>query len=54
MELARVWAAVAAAGYHGPVEVEVFNDELWARPGAQILAATRAAFDGVAAQLAGA
>ncbi|KAA5834282.1 sugar phosphate isomerase/epimerase [Saccharopolyspora hirsuta] len=30
--------AVVAAGYRGPVEVEVFNAELWAAPGAQVLA----------------
>jgi sugar phosphate isomerase/epimerase len=27
-----------AAGYDGPIEVEVFNSELWARPGAEVLA----------------
>jgi sugar phosphate isomerase/epimerase len=36
--------AVAAAGYTGPIEVEVFNAELWARPGAEILADTIAAY----------
>jgi sugar phosphate isomerase/epimerase len=50
VELARLWAAVEVAGYNGPVEVEVFNDDLWARPGAEILAAARAAFDDVAAE----
>jgi sugar phosphate isomerase/epimerase len=29
--------AVDAAGYRGPVEVEIFNDELWSRPGAEAL-----------------
>ena len=28
-----------AAGYTGPVEVEVFNADVWARPGDEILAA---------------
>jgi sugar phosphate isomerase/epimerase len=32
-------ACVEAAGYTGPIEVEVFNAELWARPGADALAA---------------
>ncbi|MEF3113152.1 sugar phosphate isomerase/epimerase family protein [Streptomyces chrestomyceticus] len=29
---------VDAAGYRGPVEVEIFNPELWERPGAEVLA----------------
>jgi sugar phosphate isomerase/epimerase len=53
VELARLWRAVTAAGYAGPVEVEVFNEELWARPGAEILADTLAGYDTVAAELAG-
>jgi sugar phosphate isomerase/epimerase len=28
---------VEAAGYSGPIEVEVFNAELWARPGDEVL-----------------
>jgi sugar phosphate isomerase/epimerase len=28
---------VEAAGYDGPIEVEIFNAELWARPGADVL-----------------
>jgi len=28
------------AGYAGPIEVEVFNADVWARPGADILAET--------------
>jgi sugar phosphate isomerase/epimerase len=28
---------VEAAGYDGPIEVEVFNAELWARPGHEVL-----------------
>jgi sugar phosphate isomerase/epimerase len=39
--------AVTAAGYTGPIEVEVFNSELWARPGAEILADTIAAYQAV-------
>jgi len=33
----RFAAAVTAAGYPGPLEIEVFNAELWARPGPEIL-----------------
>jgi sugar phosphate isomerase/epimerase len=36
--------AVAAAGYAGPIEVEVFNAELWSRPGPEILEDTIAAY----------
>ncbi|ASW54885.1 sugar phosphate isomerase/epimerase [Plantactinospora sp. KBS50] len=39
IELRRMRAAVDAAGYRGPIEVEVFNAELWDRPGREILAA---------------
>ena len=52
VELARLWRAVVAAGYTGPVEVEVFNDELWARPGEEILADTLAAYASIAGELA--
>ncbi|NBE56296.1 sugar phosphate isomerase/epimerase family protein [Streptomyces boluensis] len=37
-------ARVAAAGYTGPVEVELFNAELWARDGREVLAETLARF----------
>ncbi|MBQ0983561.1 sugar phosphate isomerase/epimerase [Streptomyces sp. F63] len=33
-------ARVDAAGYGGPVEVEIFNPALWARDGAEVLAET--------------
>ncbi|MEV1043653.1 sugar phosphate isomerase/epimerase family protein [Streptomyces sp. NPDC049916] len=29
---------VESAGYHGPIEVEIFNEALWARDGAEVLA----------------
>ncbi|NJQ02567.1 sugar phosphate isomerase/epimerase family protein [Streptomyces zingiberis] len=32
---------VDAAGYRGPVEVEIFNPALWSRDGAEVLAETR-------------
>jgi sugar phosphate isomerase/epimerase len=28
---------VEAAGYDGPIEVEVFNADLWTRPGHEVL-----------------
>lgn len=37
-------AEVAAAGYAGPVEVEIFNDALWARDGREALAETVARY----------
>ncbi|MFE2633242.1 sugar phosphate isomerase/epimerase family protein [Streptomyces scopuliridis] len=34
----RAWRErVDAAGYTGPIEVELFNDELWARDGVEVL-----------------
>ncbi|MEU8619372.1 sugar phosphate isomerase/epimerase family protein [Streptomyces sp. NPDC048623] len=39
------WCAlVADAGYDGPIEVELFNDELWARDGVEVLEETAEAF----------
>lgn len=37
VELRRFRAAVDAAGYAGPIEAEIFNDELWATPGPDVL-----------------
>ncbi|HYN95948.1 MAG TPA: sugar phosphate isomerase/epimerase family protein [Pilimelia sp.] len=37
VELRRFRAAVDAAGYTGPVEVEVFHAGVWARPGREVL-----------------
>ena len=41
----REWKSyVEAAGYTGPIEVELFNDALWARDGREVLAETAARF----------
>jgi sugar phosphate isomerase/epimerase len=37
VELRRFREAVDAAGYTGPIEVEVFAEELWSRPGREVL-----------------
>jgi sugar phosphate isomerase/epimerase len=37
-------ACVEAAGYDGPIEVEVFNTALWQRPGAEVLAEVIASY----------
>lgn len=47
VEFPRFLAAVAATGYTGPIEVEVFNAELWSRPGQDILNDTIAAYRAV-------
>jgi sugar phosphate isomerase/epimerase len=47
VDLPRLGAAVDATGYTGFVEVEVFNAELWDRPGPEILRATIAAYQRV-------
>ncbi|MFH8620510.1 sugar phosphate isomerase/epimerase family protein [Streptomyces vietnamensis] len=44
IDLAAWSALVEKAGYTGPVEVELFNDELWARDGAEVLEETVEAF----------
>lgn len=38
VQLRRFREAVDAAGYTGPIEVEVFAEALWARPGREVLA----------------
>jgi sugar phosphate isomerase/epimerase len=47
IEMGRFVAAVDAAGYRGPIEVEVFHEGLWSRPGPEILSATIDAYLGV-------
>jgi sugar phosphate isomerase/epimerase len=37
IELRRLREAVDAAGYSGPIEVEIFNEALWALPGDELL-----------------
>lgn len=37
IELRRFRAAVDAAGYNGPIEVEIFNDALWAKSGDDVV-----------------
>ncbi|MFC7549569.1 sugar phosphate isomerase/epimerase family protein [Plantactinospora sp. GCM10030261] len=44
VELRRFRAAVDAAGYAGPIEVEVFSAEAWARPGREVLAEALAGY----------
>ena len=44
IELRRLRAAVDAAGYTGPIEVEVFHAGVWARPGREVLDACVAGY----------
>jgi len=44
IELKRIRAAVEAAGYDGPIEVEVINREAWQRPADAIVAEACEAF----------
>ncbi|MFF3646349.1 sugar phosphate isomerase/epimerase family protein [Streptomyces sp. NPDC002564] len=37
-------ALVEAAGHHGPIEVEIFNEALWARDGGEVLRETAERF----------
>ncbi|GIM98030.1 sugar phosphate isomerase/epimerase family protein [Paractinoplanes toevensis] len=44
VDLRRFATAVARAGYHGWVEVEVFHEDVWSRPGAEVLAEAYAGY----------
>ena len=44
IEFGKLVTAVNQAGYQGPIEVEIFNDRLWALPGEQALALIKAQF----------
>ena len=44
IELRRIRAAVEAAGYRGPIEVEILNRELWSRSGDEVLGAVVSRF----------
>lgn len=37
IELGRMRESVEDAGYAGPIEVEIFNEEVWAMPGDEAL-----------------
>lgn len=39
IELRKIRGAVEAAGYSGPIEVEIINRGLWSRPGDEVLTA---------------
>ncbi len=41
IELPRMREAVDALGYDGPIEVEIFNQALWAIPGDKVLTLTK-------------
>ena len=41
IEIRRIREAVDAAGYAGPIEVEIFNQETWKSPGDQVIALTK-------------
>jgi hypothetical protein len=41
IEIRRIRAAVDAAGYAGPIEVEIFNQEIWNAPGKEVIALTK-------------
>ncbi|MEU8530028.1 sugar phosphate isomerase/epimerase [Streptomyces sp. NPDC048629] len=47
IDLAAWCELAAAAGYTGPVEVELFNDELWARDGVEVLEETLKRFEAI-------
>jgi sugar phosphate isomerase/epimerase len=44
IQLRRLREAVDAAGYAGPIEVEIFNQQVWDTPGERVLALARERF----------
>jgi sugar phosphate isomerase/epimerase len=44
IEIRRLREAVEAAGYGGPIEVEIFNQRVWDTPGDEVLAQIRQRF----------
>ena len=44
IELRRLREAVDAAGYTGPIEVEIFNQQIWDTPGDEVLALVKERF----------
>jgi len=48
VDMRRFAEAVGDAGYRGWVEVEVFHEEVWSRPGAEVLAEAYAGYRAVA------
>jgi sugar phosphate isomerase/epimerase len=44
IELRRLRQAVEAAGYDGPIEVEIFNQKVWDTPGDEVLALAKERF----------
>lgn len=45
IDLARIRAAVDAAGYAGPIEVEIFNQTIWDQPGDEVLDMVKRRFE---------
>ena len=41
IEIRRIREAVDAAGYTGPIEVEIFNEDIWNAPGDEVLRSPR-------------
>lgn len=44
IELRRIRQAVEKAGYAGPIEVEIFNQSIWDRPGDEVLTEMKARY----------
>jgi sugar phosphate isomerase/epimerase len=44
IELRRIRGAIQAAGYDGPIECEIFNREIWEKPGDEVLSLMKERF----------
>jgi sugar phosphate isomerase/epimerase len=47
IEIRKLREAVDAAGYNGPIEVEIFNQQVWDTPGDEVLATIKDRFQRV-------
>jgi sugar phosphate isomerase/epimerase len=45
IDLRRIRQAVEAAGYDGPIEVEIFNQQIWDQPGDNILSLMKSRYE---------
>jgi sugar phosphate isomerase/epimerase len=45
IELRRIRAAVESAGYRGPIEVEILNEQIWAAPPEETLVTVKARYE---------
>lgn len=50
IDFGRFTTAVTAAGYRGPIEVEIFNERIWSAPGREVLTTMAARYRDLVSQ----